>query len=52
MIAHIMGIPIEETVLPLIPAGAAIITAITIASRTRARRLRQRLGHRSARGDQ
>jgi hypothetical protein len=48
MIAHIMGIPIEETVLPLMPAGLAIITAITIATRTRARRLRQRLGHRSA----
>jgi hypothetical protein len=52
MSAHIMGIPIEETVLPLIPPGAAIITAIAIAGRTHARRLRQRLGHRSARGDQ
>ena len=52
MIAHIMGIPIEEAVLPLMPAGAAIITAIAIAGRTPLRRLRQRLGHRSARGDQ
>jgi hypothetical protein len=51
MTAHIMGLPIEETVLPLLPAGAAIITAIAIVSRTHLRRVRQWLGHRSGGGD-
>jgi hypothetical protein len=36
---HIMGIPVEESILPLVPAGTAIITAVAIASRTRLRRL-------------
>ena len=37
--AHIMGIPVEESILPLVPAGTAIITAIVIVARTRLRRL-------------
>jgi hypothetical protein len=37
--AHIMGIPVEESILPLVPAGTAIITAVAIVSRTRLRRL-------------
>jgi hypothetical protein len=37
--AHIMGIPVEESILPLVPVGTAIITAVAIASRTRLRRL-------------
>jgi hypothetical protein len=43
MSAHVIGIPIEETVLPLLPAGAAIITAIALVARTRMTRLRRRL---------
>ena len=42
-----MGIPIEESVLQLVPAGAAMITAAAIAGRTGLGRLRRRLRHRS-----
>ena len=28
MVAHIMGIPVEESVLQFAPAGAAIVTAV------------------------
>ena len=42
IIAHIMGIPVEESVLQLAPAGAATVTAIWIAGRTTIRRLRGR----------
>jgi hypothetical protein len=38
-LAHIMGIPVEESILPLVPAGTAIITAVAIVSRTRLKRL-------------
>jgi hypothetical protein len=41
ILAHIMGIPIEENVLQLAPAGAAIATAFTIAVRTTLDRLRR-----------
>jgi hypothetical protein len=34
ILAHINGIPIEESVLQLAPAGAALVTAIVIAGRT------------------
>jgi hypothetical protein len=46
MLAHIMGIPVEESVLPLAPAGAAIVTALAIAGRTSVGRLRRRLRRR------
>ena len=36
-VAHVMGIPFEESVLQLAPAGAAIVTAAAIAGRARAR---------------
>jgi hypothetical protein len=39
ILAHIMGIPVEESILPLAPAGTAIITALVIVGRTRLRRL-------------
>ena len=42
IIAHIMGIPVEESVLQLAPAGAATVTAVWIAGRTTLRRLRGR----------
>jgi hypothetical protein len=42
IIAHIMGIPVEESVLQLAPAGAAMVTAVWIAGRTTLRQLRPR----------
>jgi hypothetical protein len=34
IVGHVMGLPIEESVLQLAPAGAAIVTAFAIAGRT------------------
>ena len=34
IVAHIMGLPVEESVLQLAPAGAAIAAAVAIAART------------------
>jgi hypothetical protein len=51
MLAHIMGIPIEESILQLAPAGAAMLTAVAIASRASLGRLRRRLRHRSPEED-
>ena len=42
ILAHLMGIPVEESVLQLVPAGAAIVTAVAIAGRTTLGRLRRR----------
>ncbi len=42
IVAHIMGIPVEESVLQLAPAGAAMVTAVWITGRTSLRRLRRR----------
>jgi len=42
MLAHIMGIPVEETVLQLAPAGAVTVTAFAIAGRRLFHRLRRR----------
>jgi hypothetical protein len=41
MLAHIMGIPVEESVLQLAPACAAIVTAVAIGGRTTLGRLRR-----------
>jgi hypothetical protein len=46
-LAHIMGIPVEESILPLVPAGTAIITAVVIMTRTRLRRLAGSLRNRN-----
>ena len=46
MLAHIMGIPVEETVLELAPAGAATVAAVAIAGRTRLGRLVSRIRRR------
>jgi hypothetical protein len=43
MIAHVIGIPIEETVLQLAPAGAAMMSAAAIAVRRGLGRLRRRI---------
>ena len=42
MIAHIAGLPVEESVLQLAPAWAAMTTAVAIACRTWLGRLRRR----------
>jgi hypothetical protein len=40
ILAHIMGIPLEESVLQLAPAGTAtMVAAVTIAGRTKLGRL-------------
>jgi hypothetical protein len=44
-VGHIMGMPVEESVLELAPAGAAIVTGLVFAVRERLRRLRRSLGH-------
>jgi hypothetical protein len=49
--AHILGIPVEESIFSLVPAGTAIITAVAVVSRTRLRRLAASL-RRSDRGKQ
>jgi uncharacterized membrane protein AbrB (regulator of aidB expression) len=51
MLAHVLGIPVEESILQLAPAGAAIVTAVAIAGQASLARLRRRLRHRSTRED-
>ncbi len=46
ILAHIMGIPVEETVLQLVPAGAATVTVVAIAGRTRIGRVLSRIRRR------
>ena len=48
IVAHIMGLPIEESVLQLAPAVAAMMTAVAIAGRAGLGRLRRRLRHQPA----
>jgi hypothetical protein len=45
-LAHLMGVPVEETALALAPAGAAILTGLTVAARCTAGRIVGRLRHR------
>jgi hypothetical protein len=42
IVAHIMGIPVEESFAQLVPAAAAMVTVIAIVSRTGLDRLRRR----------
>lgn len=49
ILEHIMGLPIEESVLQLAPAGAALVTAFAVAGRARIGSLRRQLG-RGSRG--
>jgi hypothetical protein len=44
VIAHIMGLPVEESVLQLVPAGAAMMTVVAVASRKALDRIRRRPG--------
>ena len=43
IVAHIMGIPVEESVLELAPAGAVMVSAVALAGRTRLGRMLKRL---------
>jgi hypothetical protein len=43
MLAHVMGMPVEESLVQLAPAGAAIVTTAAVASRLGLARLRRRL---------
>jgi hypothetical protein len=43
VIAHVMGLPVEESVLELMPAGAAMVTLVAVASRNALGRVRRRL---------
>ena len=47
IVAHVMGMPIEESVLQLAPFGAAFATVIGIAARTRLSQFRRYLRRRS-----
>jgi hypothetical protein len=42
IVAHVMGIPVEESVLQLVPAGAVTVTAFAVAGRHLLHRLRRR----------
>jgi hypothetical protein len=42
IVAHVNGIPLEETVLQLAPAAAAMVTAAAIALRATLGRIRRR----------
>jgi hypothetical protein len=41
IVAHVLGLPIEESVLQLVPAGAVIVTAASVACRAALDRLRR-----------
>jgi hypothetical protein len=43
MLAHVMGLPVEESVLQLAPAGAATATLLAMAGRAELARLLARL---------
>ena len=44
IVAHVLGLPIEESMVQLAPAGAAIVAAATIAGRAALDRLRPLAG--------
>ncbi len=50
IVAHVSGIPVEESLLQLAPAAAAMAAAIAIAGRTMFARLRRWRTHQGARG--
>jgi hypothetical protein len=50
IVAHLMGLPIEETASQLAPAGAATLTVIAVVGRTWLGRLKRRLRSPFARG--
>jgi hypothetical protein len=51
IVAHVIGLPVEESLVLLAPAGSAAVTAVAIAARTTLARLRRRCPGRAERGD-
>jgi hypothetical protein len=47
MLAHVMGMPVEESILQLAPAGVAAAAAVAVAARASLGRLRRRLRQQS-----
>ena len=47
IVAHVTGVPVEETILQFAPAGAALVTAFAIAARASLARLLRRLPRRA-----
>jgi hypothetical protein len=43
IVGHLMGIPVEESVVQLAPAGVALATVLALAGRASLGRLRRRL---------
>ena len=43
IVAHVMGLPVEESVLQLAPPAAATVTALAFACRAQLARIRRRL---------
>jgi hypothetical protein len=48
VIAHILGIPVEESVVQLAPAGAAMVMAFAFAGRSKLNSIRRRFRQRSS----
>jgi hypothetical protein len=48
IVAHVAGIPLEETLVQLAPAGAATVAALAIAGRTTLGRLQRRFRREAA----
>jgi hypothetical protein len=40
IVGHVMGLPIEESLLPILPAGAAVVSALAVLARSRLRTMR------------
>jgi hypothetical protein len=49
IVAHVMGLPLEESILQLAPAAVAMVTAVGLAGRTNLSRLRRLLRRAPAR---
>ena len=47
ILGHIAGLPVEESLVQLAPAAAAMTTLVAIVGRTGLDRLRRRLQHRA-----
>jgi hypothetical protein len=50
IVAHIMGIPVEESLMQLAPAGAAIVTVVALVGRAMLGRQLRRLRRSPERG--
>ena len=46
ILGHVMGLPVEETVLPFVPAGAATVTVVAFVGRAKVARLLRRVRRR------